>query len=217
MPGDHVREGEDEQDAEEEARERHAHQRHAGREQVDERIALHRREDANAEREGDRDRERGEAELEGRGQPLGDRLHHPLLVLEGAAEVALERVTEPGDVLDRQRLIEPELLPDGGEGRGVPFLAREDEHGVGRGDTREREDADGHEERDRDHEQEAAEDVSDHSVASALICSDSYLPSCAAGNRGMGPGYASMPVSAFTVISGETPKPYQTREGSSTV
>ena len=44
-----------------------------------------------------------------------------------------------------------------------------------------------------------------------------YFCSDAAWKRGMRSGYDSMPTRFFTVTSGETPNPYQTREGSSTV
>src|SRR5437588_677175 len=59
-------------------------------------------------------------------------------------------------------------LADRGEGRRVALLAGKDERRIARRDAHEHEDADGDEERDGDHEDEATEDVSDHSVASAL-------------------------------------------------
>src|SRR5205823_10360915 len=87
---------------------------------------------------------------------------------ERSAEVSLQEVREPRDVLERERLIEAEILTDRGDGRRIALLSGEDERRVRRRQAYEDEHADGDEERHRDHEQEATEDVSRHSVASAF-------------------------------------------------
>jgi hypothetical protein len=116
-----------------------------------------------------RHQQRGGAQLEGRRKAFDDRLGDPLLVLEGTAQVSLDRTREPGDVLHGDRLVEPELGADLRHRDGIAVLARKDEHGIGRREARECEDANGHEKRHGDHEYEATEDVCDHSVASVLI------------------------------------------------
>src|SRR5439155_9141171 len=119
------------------------------------------------------------AELDRRRESLQDRLGDPLVILERAPEVALDRTRQPCDVLDRERLVEAELTPDGLELYWVAVLARKHQHRVDRRDASKCEHADGHEERDRDHEQEATEDVPNHSVALALTGSGGHFASCA--------------------------------------
>ena len=95
-----------------------------------------------------------------------------------AAEVALHRVLEPHDKLDRHRLIEAVLVAERVERLGIALLTSEDEHRVSGGQADEREDDDRDEERDGDHEQEAAEDVLRHSAAPTssrgYFCSQPY-------------------------------------------
>ncbi len=166
--GHDVGEEKDQHDAEEEARKGHAHQGHARRQEIDDGVAFDRREDADRQGEGHRDQDRGGTQLDRRGEPFGDCLEDALPRLERTPEIALHDVREPGHVLDRKRLVEPELLADRGQHGRVGLLPSDDDGRIRRGQSGEREDDDGDEKRNGDHEQKATEDVCDHSVASAL-------------------------------------------------
>src|SRR5207245_1458462 len=154
------------------------------------------------------------AELEGFRQALRDRLEYRLARAKRTPEIAADRVLEPDHVLDGQWLIEPVLVAERVERDRVALLAGEDQHRVARRETEQREDDDGDEEGDRDHEQEAAEDVLRHSAAPtssrAYFCSQPYW------KRMIWSGYGSSPLNLLTVRSWATPKRYQMRAGSST-
>ena len=65
-------------------------------------------------------------------QPLDDRLADGLARPDRAAEVALQRPAEPDDVLDRQRLIQPERCADLGQRLRVALLAGVHQHRIAR-------------------------------------------------------------------------------------
>ena len=79
----------------------------------------------------DADEDRQTGELKRDRQPRHDRVRDRQLALVDA-EVAAQRETEPVDVLHRQRLVEPVVVPDRGEHRRVAVLAAERDRRVAR-------------------------------------------------------------------------------------
>jgi hypothetical protein len=90
-----------------------------------------------------------EGELERDRQPRDDRVPDRQLPLVGA-EIAPEDVPHPGDVLDRERPVEPVVVADRGEHLGVAVLAAERERRVTRQRTHPSEDDHA---RQREHDQ----------------------------------------------------------------
>jgi hypothetical protein len=107
---------------------------------------------------------RAESELHGGWIARGDLLGDALVGAEGPAEVALGQVGDVGDVLLPERLIEPKGLAHGHDVLGArPFAG--DLHGrIARDQVDQREDERQNPEGDRDHLQQSADDVLDHSV-----------------------------------------------------
>ena len=73
--------------------------------------AAHRGDDPEGDADGDRHDQRGDRDLEAVRQPLEDQIQRRAVVVDGVAEVQVRELPEPGEELERQRLVEPERMP----------------------------------------------------------------------------------------------------------
>ena len=135
---------------------------------VDRLAAPDRRGDARGHADQNRQDPRREAELQGHESPAAELLRHRAHVLRGAAEVALQDVAEPDQVLDDDRLVEVVTLPDELQLLFVERLAGADERP--RRVARDREHQREHQERDEEEDghrlQQATSQIVAHTPSS---------------------------------------------------
>src|SRR6266516_4093163 len=163
--------GEDvlEDQAEEEDRDRDPEQRRDQARVVEQRPVLLRGEEPERDAEADREHHRGQRELDRRREPVLDLERDWPEGLDAGAEVEVAyRLDEVAPVLDVERLVEPELKPELGDGpRRRPLTEQ-----CLRGRSREQADPDEDEERDpeqdRDEQEQSADDEAKHLVVRRL-------------------------------------------------
>ena len=152
------REDEDHEDREGEAGDGHAAEREEHHRRVDRRAALDRRDHAERHAEDDGEEHRRARELERARQAIEDELCHRLVLDVRLSEVSADRVPEPAHVLDRERIVQPEVVADL-LGEGDPLLRRSDAEGgrahhrvdrIAGDEMQDREDQERREQHDRD-------------------------------------------------------------------
>src|SRR6266542_4406047 len=84
---------------------------------------------------------------------------------DGMAEIAAQHVAEPARVLHRQRLIEPELGAQGGDGLWIGVLPEHDLHRVARGQVQHEENAQAEDQQHWQRAEQAAADETQHQPA----------------------------------------------------
>ncbi len=94
--------------------------------------------------------------------PAADVLDHRLLVADRPAEVAAQDPSHPGEVLEVERLVEPQLLPEMRLDAGVDRLRHHGVDRIARRQVDQREDARADEQQDGDGREEATEDEAAH-------------------------------------------------------
>jgi hypothetical protein len=99
---------------------------------------------------------------EARSDPAADVLDHRLLVADRPAQVAAQDPSHPGDVLEVERLVEPQLLPEMLLDAGVDRLRHHGVDRIARRQVDQREDARADEQQDGDGREEATEDEAAH-------------------------------------------------------
>jgi hypothetical protein len=165
QPGDVQRDLRQQDQADPEVRRRHADERGEHRAEVDPGVAAHRRQHPERDADADRDHERPEAQLDRGRHPLEDDRGHRQLLPDRGAEVALQGLAQPADVLHRERLVEAvdavEAL-DVGDRR---LLAEHDPDRVAGRQVHEHEHQDRHPEEDERQREEPPDDVLQHASA----------------------------------------------------
>ena len=106
------RKQQDEQDREEEAGDRHTAEGEEHDEPVDRRVAFGGRNDPEHDPEGHREDEGGPSQLDRARQPIADHLHNGLMADERLSQIEMRRVPQPAEVLNRQRIVQAELVPE---------------------------------------------------------------------------------------------------------
>jgi hypothetical protein len=109
QPAQSLRENEDREQPEPEGRQRQRHHRRNRSRMIEERSALHRRQDSDRHPDHKREAERRSHQLESRGQAVKHDLAHRLPAEEAIAPIAGEDAGRPFEILHPDRLIEPEL------------------------------------------------------------------------------------------------------------
>ncbi|MGY3075507.1 hypothetical protein ACVWZZ_001878 [Bradyrhizobium sp. LM6.10] len=112
QPAELHREHVDGDEAEPEGRDRQRNHGADGCERIKQRVAAERAKHADPAAKQDRDDRRRRHQLHGGTEMRGDHRQHGLAVAVGATPVAFQHTTEPVEILDRKRTIEPELAGD---------------------------------------------------------------------------------------------------------
>jgi hypothetical protein len=133
----------------------------------DRRVAVRRGDHAERNRHGEGDQHREHGELEAGPHPSADVVEHRLVAADRSPQIALCNVPNPGDVLDVERLIEPELTAQRLlRGRVLRFA----QHGLDRipwHEVNQQKHPQGHQKQHRDRRHQPANDEASHSVISA--------------------------------------------------
>src|SRR5206468_250431 len=179
QPAELDREDEDE----EETQPVHGHglaEEHAHRaDGVDERVAAEGGQDARGHRHHEGETEAGRGQLERGGQGLEDQGEGGHLMLERHAKITTHRAREEADVLDPERIVEPEEGAELADILLTRLEGQEETRGVSR-EVKKAEDDDRHAEKDKGALPEPAEEVGEHSLRRP-----SPLPSPQRGEGGL--------------------------------
>lgn len=157
-------EEQDQQETEEEGRDRGPGERTDRNDAVEPRTRSGRGDDASGDADRERDEERESRQLEGHGKAVDDRAEHRLVRSDRAAEVALQHLRRPADVLDRQRLVQSEVLPDLSDRRGVRALAEHERYRISGREPQHEERPKGQEKEHRDHRHATRQEIAEHAA-----------------------------------------------------
>src|SRR5262249_2308894 len=152
----------DEQQADEERGGRVAEERHPGQHIVTGRVPVHRLVHPEGYPEGQRHDRAQQDEHDGLGQVLGDQAGHRDVQLRGEAEVTLEDLAGPLEVLDVERLVKAvQMVVVGDLGDGRPRSEHRPDRPAGE-QVNQRQRDHGHDEQHDDRLSNAPDQVSDH-------------------------------------------------------
>ncbi len=159
------REHPDQHVADHEPGHRESEHREAHHAAVDPRADAPRRDHAQRHRQHDGDDERHHGQRERRLQPLADQLRNRVRGEDRVAEIAAQQLPDPGEELDQQRLVEPQLGADLRDVLGRREIAGDDRGRIAGREMQQREDEHGDDEDHRHGRQQAADQEDVHVVA----------------------------------------------------